>query len=245
MTDIRDLNTRLLIACTAEKPDLELIDELLKKGAQPLGMSKRDETVYEEILFHYIDCARENDDDSAFAEITALFLENGLNVSNPPSAYKKVLESFFWCYAFYSGETAVKTMRLFLENGLDADLAGKFWSHMLTDIHFAGFNMKRAYDTEAVTESFRMLLLIAAYPHILLEDKYLQGEVWLSENGYDYTNFRNIENYSFSYDYTYCRKGKTPERAIVSVSEKESGNNVWTFGFEISPHEINGGKVCV
>lgn len=234
-----ELNNKLLEACTTEKVDLNYIEELLKLGANPLGRVEDhgDNNLYDVVLYHFLDKANyEKADDSDFFKMTDLFIKYGMDISNPEVPYddSNVINPL-WSFAFYDTETAMQVLKLLLDNGLDVESAGLCWSHELTDLGLPGFELEEDYDYQMAIETFRKVMLIASYPHIIDADEYLQKEIWFNENKYDITKFRNWNNFEYSIEPT---EGKELNRSIVRIFEKESKNEVWKFGFEISPNEL-------
>lgn len=235
----QELNNKLLEACTTEKIDLIYIEELLKLGANPLGRveDNGDNNLYDVVLYHFLNLANyENADDSDFFKITDLFLKYGMDILNPEVPYDdgNVLNPL-WSFAFYDTETAMQVLKLLLDNGLDVESAELCWSHDLTDLGLPDFKLEEDYDYQMATETFRKVMLIASYPHIIDADEYLQKEIWFDENDYDITKFRNWNDFKYSIEPT---DGNKLNKSIVRILEKDTIREVWKFGFEISPDEI-------
>ena len=234
-----ELNNELLKACTSNKVDFTYIEELLKLGANPLGCvdDHGDNNLYDVVLCHFLDkVIFEKTDDSDFLMITDLFIQYGMDISNPEIPYddRNVLNPL-WSFAFYDTDTALGALKLLLDNGLDVDSAGLCWGHDLTDLGLADFEIGEDVDCQSAVESFRKLMLFASYPHIINADEHLQREVWFRENNYDITKFRSWDNYEYLIEPT---DGKRLNRSIVRIIEKKTQKEVWKFGFEISSNDV-------
>ncbi|MBQ4543760.1 MAG: hypothetical protein IJA19_06295 [Clostridia bacterium] len=234
--DKQELNNKLLEACTSEKIDLLHIEELLKAGAKPLGRVEDygDNNLYDAVLHHFINLTYGGDttDDSDFLKITELFIKYGMDISIPEVPYDggDVINPL-WSFAFYHTDTASQVLALLLDNGLDADSAGEYWCHDLTDLGFAEYKVNNKWQCEMAVEVFKRLMLIASYPHILDNDEDLKREIWYKENNYDVTRFRNWDNFEYSFEPT---DGNRLNKSIVKIFEKDTKREVWKFGFEIS-----------
>jgi hypothetical protein len=238
MNNKKEIDQKLLEACTADQIDLTEIEQLLKDGANPLGCVEDydgDNNLYDVVLYHFLDLVQGDKDDSAFFKITELFLKYGMDITQPEIPYNHD-DSInpMWSFAFYSSEAALQSLKLLLDHGLDADSAGTCWGHELTDVGFAGFEVNNSCDCEMATESFKKLMLIASYPHIISVDDDLKREIWYDENNYDITSFREWNRYEYVFEPTvnyYLNK------SIIRIFEKDTKNEVWKFGFELSPEE--------
>ncbi len=235
----KELNEKLLKASTAERIDLNYIEQLLKDGANPLGLvgSCGDEILYNEVLYHFLNMAvYDEEDDSEFFIITELFVKYGMDISNPEVPYngENILNPL-WSFAFYDTDAAMQALKLLLDNGLDAYSAGLCWSHDLTDMGLPDFKLEDDSDYKSAVETFRKVMLIASYPHIIDYDEALKKEIWFSENNYDIKNFRNWDNFEYVIEPT---DENRLNRSVVRIFEKSTKKEVWKFGFEISPEEI-------
>ncbi len=246
MNDIKLLNQELMNECIKDEPDLLRIEELLKLGANPLGFVSDGsdyDNLYTLLIGHFTHVAHEkyNDkdcdkkyDDSIFAKITELFLKYGMDIQNPEKPYdhEEILHPL-WKFSFYDSETAFQSLKLLLDSGLDADSAGHCWSHDLTDLSIARFEIDDEEDPFFVID-FKRLMLFASYPHIINNDPYLQKEIWYNENNYDLTNFRRWNDFEYIFEPTVKND---LSKSIVRIIEKSTQKEVWKFGFEISPDE--------
>ena len=238
MSNVKKINLELLDACTMEKVDLSYIEELLKQGAQPLGAvcdSYGINNLYDAVVEHYL-----SGEEEIFVDITELFLKYGMDISKPEIPYdcNDVINPL-WNFAFFSTEVGLKALKLLLDRGLDAESAGECWSHELLDWEIMEFYLEEERDYEFFYKMLRKIILIASYPHIIINDTNLQKEIWFSENDYDYTKFRNWDKYSFEIDTSYCISAPQANRSVVTIIEKNSGKKVWKFGFGISSQEVS------
>lgn len=78
-------------------------------------------------------------------------------------------------------------------------------------------------------------MLIASYPHIILNDEFLQKEIWFSENNYDFTKFRMWDKFDYVFK---PDSSQLLKRSVVEIVDKDTNETVWRLGFEISPDEI-------
>ncbi len=230
---IKQINKELLNACIAENVDLSYIEDLLKQGAQPLGAVDWDTNLYDAVLEHYL-----ADEEEIFVDITELFIKYGMDIQNPELPYDEhnVINPL-WSFAFFSTETGLKALKLLLDNGLDVESAGECWSHELSDWSIMKFPLEDEGNYKTFYKVLKKIMLFVSYPHIILNDENLQKEIWFSENHYDYTKFRNWNNFSYEVDTRYCKDFPQADGSIITIIEKESGEKVWKFGFGILKKE--------
>ena len=233
-----ELNLMLLNACTSDPIDYDLIEDLLKRGAEPLGEVNDDgsqNNLYDEIVDILYD---NNDTPEDFYKITELFIRYGMDISKPSVPYddENVLNPL-WMFGFYSNDVVLRTLKLLLDNGLSAEDAGECWGHALFYFSNIGSDLQNDFDYEVLYDFVRKLMLIASYPHIINNDEDLQNEIWYKYNDYDLTKLRNWDEFSFDVDTSQC--GKFPEiyRSIITIKEKSTGKAVWRFGICLDPED--------
>ena len=238
MNDKKELNQKLLEACIADKIDLTYIEQLLKDGANPLGCVKDDDgdnNLYDVVLYHFLELEQADKDDSAFFKITELFLKYGMDISQPEIAYDPgYILNPLWGLAFFSSETARRTLKLLLDHGLDADSARECWGHKWSDLWLARFTVDDDFDRELAIDSFKTLMLVASYPRILEEDSDFKRVIWFDENNYDLTKFRDWDKYDYVLEPTV---NQDLTKSLIRIFEKDTKKEVWNFGFELSPEE--------
>ncbi len=235
-----ELNQLLLDECLKDNPDYSKIEGLLKNGAKPMGAVKSgsntnyNDIVYCNIVEQYID---HDSDSEVFPKLTELFLRYGMNVSKPDFSYDKSDESSpLWMFAFYSGENALKTLRLLLDYGLDAESASECWDHILFDYYNVWGALENEFCYEMLYDAIRKIMLIASYPHVLQNDEDLQAVIWLKHNNYPIESFRNWDDFTYKIDSSYWGN-ETPQvyKSVVTIVEKRTGKRVWKFGFGLQP----------
>ena len=238
MNKKKELDQKLLEACTADNIDLACIERLLKDGANPLGCVEDDDgdnNLYDVVLYHFLDLEQADKDDSDFFKITELFLKYGMDISQPEIAYDPgYILNPLWGLAFFSSETARRILRLFLDHGLDADSARECWGHKWSDLWLAEFTVDDDFARELAIDSFQTVMLVASYPHILEEDSDFKRVIWFDENDYDTTMFRSWDNYKYVLEPTVNRDLRA---SLVRIFDKATKKEVWRFGFELSPEE--------
>ncbi len=221
------LNNQLYIACTTEPINYDKIGLLLNAGAQPLGIenvadSGYDGCLYTSIIEHYIDQKPMTD---TLYRITQVFLEHGMVISQPPQPYDEddLLHPLWEC-AFLGGEELLKVIRLLLENGLDADSAGRCWGHAIFDLIMIA-DPEEKYWHEFYEETARKIMLFASFDHVLDNDKDLQRLFWCGRNDYPTKEFRNWEKFDFV----------PGDPGMILIIRKDTREPVWKFSLVIDP----------
>ena len=228
-----ELNQALLEACLSKPIDYSLVESLLQKGAQPLGIVYSYDSIANNLYDEVVDYLFNNEDTSEeLYQITELFLKYGMDLSAPAVAYdgSNVLHPL-WMFAFYSNNTVMRIIKLLLDYGLDAEGAGECWGHAVFDlVNFDGQSLNDEFDFEIYYDYIRKLMLFASYPHVLENDEYLQKEIWLDYNHYDLMRFRNWDDFRYEIS---SPSGDAPEavyHSVVTIICKETGEPVWRFG---------------
>lgn len=229
-----ELNRDLLTACTTKEPDFAQIERLLQQGAQPLGLTEylsNKDYVYHAIINEY-DSYEEDDEIYPFYRITELFLQYGMDLSNPVVPYDDwdYLHPM-WSFTFFHTNAILKVLKLLLDRGMDAHAASKCWGHDLLDLSLFGVEKDEAIHKYFEHELAR-LMLFASYPHILDNDPDLQKEIQLSENDYDPVNFRNWERFYYRVDGSKRPDLSRLSGSAITIFEKGTGKEVWKFLFE-------------
>ncbi len=229
-----ELNQALLEACLSKPVNYSLVESLLQKGAQPLGMvciNGYQEIAYEDIVDNLFDNEKTPED---LYLITELFLRYGMDLSAPNmpgEAHKTIGEEILWFLAFFSNECVLRTIKLMLDYGLSADAAGACWGHAIFDlVDIDCMPLEDELEYEIYYDYIRKLMLFASYPHVLDNDEYLQKEIWLDYNQYDLMRFRNWDDFRYEIS---SPSGDAPEgvyQSVVTIICKETGDPVWRFG---------------
>ena len=240
MTSKQELNVKLFDACTSDIIDYELVESLLKQGAEPLGdialSSTLHNNLYDEVVDHLF-CNEDTPED--FYKITELFLRYGMDISKPTIPYdnNNVLNPL-WTFGFPSNECVLRTLKLLLDHGLRACDAEECWGHAIFDFVNLEGRLFNPSDYEVFYDYIRKLILIASYPHVLEKDQTLREEIWYDYNLYDVTRFRNWNDFSFEIDTSHCQRYPEIYQSVVTIIEKSSNKAVWKFGVCLNPTEL-------
>ena len=199
------------------------------------------DNLYTEVIGHLYDAQEIKED---FYTITDVFLQFGMDISKPSISYNdyppEEIENPLWWFAFPSNEVVLRTLKLLLDKGLQADDAAECWGHAFFD--FVNINGSLEDDEEWGYEEFydfiRKLMLIASYPHVLNTDADLRRMIWFDNNQYDVSKFRNWNDFTFEVDTSRCERFPEAHKSVVTIIEKRSGEPVWTFGVSLTPDDI-------
>ena len=235
-----ELNKRLYVECSKEVLDCEAIEELLKKGADPLGATAVSgwgllEHIYDELI-----CDSQDFQSVNLPKITELFLKYGMDVSKPKVPYDGDNSLHpLWSFSFIPNENAIQALKMLLDKGLDSDSAGEFWGHSISDqinVHREDPNAPEYNDWFSWT--FKMIMLIASYDHILDEDEYFRKEIGCEYNHYDTHRFREWNNYRYEFDTSRCERSPELYKSVVNIFEVESNELVWRIGICLKEGEF-------
>ena len=232
------LNMELLAICTADVIDYKRAEELLQKGAEPLGYIEEGgwpDNLYSSVIRNL---NKGMDTKEDYYIITELFLRYGMDITNPAVPYTgfdvlNPIEN----YIGVKNDCMLRTMRLLLDHGLPAEDARIGWRGQVEDF----VNVSRSFSDEVVQTEFpyyvRMLMLIASYPHVLKNDESLQEEIWFKYNQgrVDLRRFREWDWYDYLVD------GSPGVRhSVISITDKKTNEIVWEFGVSLTPVEVFG-----
>lgn len=227
-----ELNKQLYLACTVDEPNFAKVEELLKRGADPLGPIgtapwELGDHVYGEVL-----CDSQNSNSIHIPRITELFLQYGMDLDHPKVPYDEGERLHpMWQFAFVINENSIRALKMLLDKGLSADAAGKMWGHAL-------FDMMILEDSDPYTDDFmyrgwtwlmKVIMLCASYDHVLQNDQDLRELIAVDDNGYDLHAFRNWENFYFEFDTTWCEDYPKIDGCMVMIFEKATGKKIWDF----------------
>lgn len=235
-----DLNLRLLKVCTAEKVDYSMAEDLLRQGAEPLGYIEDHD--FPDNLYSAVieDLAWAEDKNEDMVKITELFLRYGLDISKPAIPYdnEDILNPIYTFLGYMRG-SMMQTLRLLLDHGLSAEDAWWGWGQELTDF----LNCSDCLEDEDVRgelpDYIHKLMLTASYPHVLEQDESLQFNIWLNQNHYDLSRFREWDWYDFEVNTSHCDRGYPGvARSIITLKDKETGETVWRFGVKLDPSRV-------
>ena len=241
-----ELNKKLYAECCKKDADFALVEELLQKGADPLGATAVYgwgllEHVYGEIGLEAFD-----NDDIDLPRITELFLKYGMDVSTPRVPYDDDNSLHVLRY-WPETRKGILALKMLLDHGLDVDSACECWDRFV----FGQINCHRDDPNdekwnETFVWAFKIIMLIASYDHLLEGDEGMQEFICCDRNSYDLHLFREWENYNYHFDTSHCEKYPELYGSIVRIYEKKSGNEVWRMGIgkrgRDTLAEMNGGQ---
>ncbi len=238
MTLKDELNAELLAVCTTEPIDYDRVEELLCQGAEPLGkviMYGEPDNLYNEVIDVYF---RNDDTPEDFYRITELFLQHGMDISKPAIPYDEDIINPLWTFSFPANDCVLRTLKLLLDHGLSADDAGECWGHAIFDLVNVQRELYVPSEFNTYYDYIRKLMLIASYPHVLSADKDLRDEIWYDYNHYDLSRFHNWNDFTYEIHTSHCERHPEVYKSIVTIIEKETGNQVWRFGVCLSPDDV-------
>ena len=228
-----ELNKKLMSECSKDHIDFTVVEELLKKGADPLGGT---ELFGWDLLNHvYTDAVGDSQDNDSveLPRLTELFLKYGMDVDNPRVPYDGGNSiNPLWEFAFVTNKNAILALKMLLDKGLSADSFGEFWGHSMTDFFHieCGDPQNDEFWNYECVWTFKMLLLGASYPHILENDEDLREFICCDFNAYDIHNFREWDRFEYYFDASHCERFPELYGSIIKIYEKETGKEVWKIG---------------
>lgn len=227
-----ELNIQLYAECSRDPLNCEAIEALLEKGADPLGARVGSGWgllghIYEQLVRDSQKSGSVN-----LPIITELFLKHGMDVAKPRVPYEHMNSLHpMWSFAFVPNENSIVALKMLLDNGLDADSAAQFWHHsMYGQIDEYRFDPNDPEYADWFIWSFRMLMLIVSYNHILEDDDELKSFVGCSYNRYDTLRFRDWNNYRYEFDTSRCERKPGLYKSVVRIFETASDTEVWKIG---------------
>ena len=236
------LNKQLYDECgKMENIDFELVEELLKKGADPLGATEAYGWDVLEHIYGEIVMGSQDNDSVDLPRITELFLKHGMDIDNPRIPYDGSNSlNPMWEFAFVTNENAIHALKMLLDRGLSVDSFGEFWGHAIGDLIQieCGDPVGDKFWNYTCVWTLKMLMLAASYDYIFEADEDLRKFICCDYNSYDVHNFRDWDRYEYSFDTSHCDKYKELYKSIVSITDKRSGEVVWKIGVGIAGREL-------
>ena len=239
MNNNKGLNAKLFDACTAEKADFDLIEELLDKGADPLVIfNEYDDAVLEELFCSASDFMSSGFEtpflDSRVPELVKLFIKHGMDINRVPALPEDSCVSPLWSMAFWCTPNAIKTLKILLDSGLKAPELDEFIDHFTMDAGYVSGDLPGYDYHNYLVCGFKMIMLAASYKEALESSEYLRKTIGLNshnkDNNYDLNRFRNYDDYTYDIDKSTCTNLRFGlGNATVIIKEKESGDEVWRF----------------
>lgn len=226
-----ELNKRLYTECSRENADFELIEELLKRGADPLGGTAARGWdllvhVYGELVLDSLE--NENID---LPRITELFLKYGMDVDHPRVPYDNENSIHVLRY-LPENEGAIRSLKMLLDNGVGADAVAEYWDRFIFDefnVHFEDPNGEEW--NGRFIYAMKMIMLMASYDHILNNDEDLRRIVCRTDNTYDVHNFRDWDDYRYEFDTSRCKLHPCLGGTVVNIYHIKTGEKVWEISF--------------
>lgn len=227
-----ELNIKLYEACSKEEIDAREVEELLLKGADPLGATAISGWNLLDHVYEILVCESQSNDSVNLPIITELFLKHGMDINNPRVPYDGDNSTHpLWSYAFISSQHSIKALKLLLDAGLDADSAYEFWNHAIYDhVNIVRENPNDDRYNKYYVWTIKMMMLIASYKHILDEEETFRDFIKLDINNFDLSMFRNWDDFDVEFDTSRCIDYPELYRSIVNIYFKKTGECVWRFG---------------
>jgi hypothetical protein len=226
-----ELNRELLD--TAEKGDLERVEDLLKLGADPLGAFS-EHTPDEHILGELFCYASDNSDlAEKMPQLVQLFYEYGMDIEkrNIPVDDGNNINPL-WDLAFCQDENGLKTLKTLLDHGLDCTSVESLVEHILIDMELCdGCEIQDDWWLERTVCALKMIMLVASYPYVIEGSSYIQSCVETEKNRpEDLIAFRDWNVFDYHIDISTCTNIPYGlQNATVKIQDKKTGKIVWTL----------------
>ncbi|WP_418545935.1 hypothetical protein [Ruminococcus bromii] len=228
-----ELNKKLKEECTKEHVNFEVVEDLLKQGADPLGGTgicgwDALEHIYGEIVSESQETNSVN-----LPKITELFLKYGMDIDNPKVPYDDNNSiNPLWDFSFVPNENSISALKMLLDYGLSADSFAQFWDHSMLDflnIECGDPENDEFWNHECIW-TFKMLLLGASYNHIINDDDEIGDFLCCFCNTNDIHIFRNWNNFEYHFDTSHCDRYPELYGSIIHIYSKKTGEEVWKIG---------------
>lgn len=231
------LNKELYDECMKANIDFALVENLLKRGADPLGAIA--ETGWGLLIHVYGEVAFESRENNSvnLPKITRLFLKYGMDMANPKIPYDD--DNSLHPLRFYPfNENAVSSLKILLDGGVGADDVGKLWAGEVFDqINVCNDDPNGEFNERFIC-LFKMMMLIASYDYILENNEDLSKFIGCHYNEYDLHKFKDTNNFYYEFDTSLCERFPELYRCIIRIYEKESNKQVWKIGVSLKEEEF-------
>ncbi|MBR0390750.1 MAG: hypothetical protein IJK38_00305 [Oscillospiraceae bacterium] len=184
MNTSTDLNFALMDAVSAEDLDLQLIEDLLQKGADPLAPCRNRNRWLTCALTEFL-CRQEDKNNYENApRVIRLFFDHGMPMpENTARSLDDVKEDPFYCLAQISNEAGLRMLKIFLDNSCSPEKAEIVVKYVFEGLagNVTSFEESERWQTEA-SYQIKMLMLIATYPPILQQSLLLRELIQCDRN---------------------------------------------------------------
>lgn len=218
-----ELNRVLYDECSKKNLNLDKINDLLNKGADPLGIfNKYGEIVYSELIISAIE-----DDYKNLCEITKKFLDNGMIIKEHVLNDRYGDDSInpFWNFAFKCDEEGIMTLKLLLDKDLDISSIEILANHIYTDYIFLEDEFESINDDKDAFTRFeyamKMLMLCSAYSYVVNNSDFIKDVIEFDNNSYDIFRFKNFKTYYMEVEV------KSEKNIIIIFKDNVTNEVIW------------------
>lgn len=227
-----ELNRQLKEECSKGDVNFAIVEEFLKRGADPLGGAEWGGWDLLEHLYGEIIADSRDSNSNHLPKLTELFLKYGMDVDFPRIPYDEH-DSLnpIWFFTFAVNENSASALKLLLDHGLSADSFAEFWCHSITDFcHVACGDPENDefWNFECVW-TFKMILLGASYDRILENDEGLRELIRCNSNSSDVHMFRSWDDFEYRFDTSHCPRRPELYGSVLHIYAKKTGKEVWTI----------------
>lgn len=235
-----ELNKRLYEECSKEVLDCNAIEKLLLQGADPLGATAVSGWGVLDHIYYDIICESQDTNSINLPQITALFLKHGMNIAKPRVPYDTDNSiNPMWSFSCVPNENAIVALKMLLDHELDAESVSAFWDHSIFyQINIYCDDPNDPDSKEWFVWTFKMIMLIASYDHVLNNDEDLRNLIGCAYNNYDTRKFREWDNYYYEFDTSRCMRSPELYKAVVHIYEAKSKQEVWKIGMFLKENEF-------
>jgi hypothetical protein len=236
-----ELNKKLYEECSKEVIDFEIVEQLLKQGADPLGPTQVErfgelEHVYGEIVFD-----SQDNDSIHLPQITELFLKYGMDIENPRVSYDCGNSiNPLWQFGFVKNVNAICAMKMLLDKGISAESFAEFKETSFDDLIYCdcGDPVNDGDWNYTCVWTMKMIMLGASYNNILDSNESLKRCIGYSYNNYDIHLFREWNNYYYDFDTSRCGKYPGFDKSVVRIYDAQTHKEVWKIGIGLKEGEF-------
>ena len=224
-----ELNRELLTA--AEKHEFDIIEELLKLGADPLGSS--DENDPDEHILGELFCYAS--DDLVLAEALPQMLERffayGMDIKsrNIPAGDGDNINPL-WSLAFCQRTNGLNILKVMLDHNLDTVSAEELVEHIFVDMDKCdGCEIEDERFLDITICALKMVMLTASYSHIIYASKYIRECIELESNHEENLyGFRDWDKYTYHIDKSTCTNiPHGLQNATLTIRDIHTNEVVW------------------